>query len=117
MTYSAQRKALNIVIVLYLSGVNFVPGGHVQFQIWYLDLIPVAFMMTGINPILWYNVYSMLYPCNFSQPLTNGYKDNKTHHIVLLATIGWLLTVGPNDCIIKHVKSVFGSSPKKVKSE
>jgi hypothetical protein len=72
MTYSAQRKALNIVIVLYLSGVNFVPGGHVQFQIWYLDLIPVAFMMTGINPILWYNVYSMLYPCNFSKLLTNG---------------------------------------------
>ena len=87
MTYSARRKLIELLVVMYLAGVNFVPGGHQQFQLWYWDFIPIAIMMTGIPAALTFHLYQNIYPCRLAHP--------NVQHIFAMTLSFYLLTVGP----------------------
>jgi hypothetical protein len=53
---------------MYLAGVNFVPGGHQQFQLWYQDLMPIAIMMTGIPAVFTFSLFHDIYPARLAHP-------------------------------------------------
>jgi hypothetical protein len=56
------------MIIMYLAGVNFVPGGHQQFQLWYQDLMPIAIMMTGIPAVFTFSLFQDIYPARLAHP-------------------------------------------------
>mmetsp|Transcript_1105 Transcript_1105/g.2032 ORF Transcript_1105/g.2032 Transcript_1105/m.2032 type:complete len:136 (+) Transcript_1105:2132-2539(+) len=87
LTFRKLRLAMEIFVVLLLAGINCVPGGHQQFQIWYMELIPLGFEMLGLPYALFYKLYYDVYPCRIHDP-------NKHHHVLLALAIA-LLTVGP----------------------
>ena len=78
---------MELLIVLYLAGLNFVPGGHQQFQLWYQDLIPLALMMTGLPAVFTYKLYNDIYPSRIVHP--------NVHHMFSMALALFLLTIGP----------------------
>jgi hypothetical protein len=45
------------------------PGGHFQFQLWYVDLMPLPIFMTGLPVPLIYKLFSFMYPINLFEPL------------------------------------------------
>jgi hypothetical protein len=83
LTLVSSQQGIEIMVVLFLVGVNFVPGGHQQFQLWYVELVPLALMMTGFSPILTFWLYTSLYPCELA--------EREYHHLVLLFISMWLM--------------------------
>ena len=62
VTVADRTKCIEIILVLYVSACQCMPGGHENFQVWYLDLIPIIFFMTNLHPIFFFKVYIDLYP-------------------------------------------------------
>jgi len=89
MTFSSQRLAIELIVILYLTGSCFVPGGHTQFQLWYQDLIPLCLQMSGLPSFISFKLYLDMFPCHFD--------SRNTHHLFLLSLCAYLLTIG-----IKH---------------
>ena len=87
LSYLQRRKLIELMIVMYLVGINFVPGGHQQFQLWYWDLLPIAIMMTGIPAAFTFALYHDIYPCRLAHP--------NVQHIFAMALSFLLLTWGP----------------------
>jgi len=104
MTLSQCRTAIELILVLYLSGSNFVPGGHMQFQLWYIDLIPFALLMTGIPPVFTYSIFQFVYPSRIDDP--------NVHHLTTLGLSFFLLTIGPT-----YERCIKSANRKKVKME
>ena len=49
-------------MVGYLLGTIFVPGGHEQFNFWYIHLIPLAIEMVGLPFYISFWVYQWCFP-------------------------------------------------------
>ena len=88
LSHKSQRLAIELLMIAYLSGVQLVPGGHQQFQMWYWDLIPFAIEMVGLPSILTFKLFQDIYPCDLTMP--------NTHHIFSIGLSAYLLTVGTN---------------------
>ena len=41
------------------------PGAHIQFQYWYVSLVPLMIEMIGIPPVLTFWIYVDRYPIEF----------------------------------------------------
>lgn len=87
LPYWKQRKGLEIMIICYIAGAQFVPGGHQQFQMWYWDLIPIAIEMVGLPSAFTFKLYHDIYPSRIVHPTI--------HHFFALILSFWLITVGP----------------------
>ena len=57
-----KRLSIEILVIGYTSSVALVPGGHVQFQFWFICFIPLLYSMTGLPPITTFFLYRSLYP-------------------------------------------------------
>lgn len=64
------------------------PGGHIQFQLWYWDLMPLMIEMVGLPSLLTFKLFHDIYPCNLGQPAV--------HHWFSLAVSLWLMFSGPD---------------------
>ena len=93
-----------------MSGIVFMPGANLQFQYWFMCLVPLLIEMIGLPMILTFWIYANRYP------IIEG-ADPKYQHIMLLCIIAWLNTVGPKDSLFNSLISWIESfNKKKVKS-
>ena len=88
LTWLNQKKAIELLLISYLGGVQLVPGGHQQFQMWYWDYLPLAIEMTGFPAILTFKLYHDIFPCDIRAPIVH-------HNFTILLSL-WLLTFGPD---------------------
>lgn len=88
LTQRRSRMAIELMLICYVSGVNFVPGGHMQFQMWYWDHLPLAIEMLGLPGWLTFKWFHDIYPCDIRFPIIH-------HNFSLLLSL-WLLTLGPD---------------------
>lgn len=91
-----QRLGVELMLICYISALQFVPGGHFQFMMWYEELIPLFVEMIGLPPVLTFKFYHDVFPCDLSQPTI--------HHAFGLMMSAWLLIFGANvfERISKH---------------
>jgi len=52
VTLGERTKVLEVILVLYFSACQFMPGGHENFQVWFVDMVPIIMFMTNLHPIL-----------------------------------------------------------------
>jgi len=78
---------VELLVITYIAGTCFVPGGHMQFFLWFIELIPLQFMMIGFEPLVYFNWFKAVWP--FEHPNTN------MHHVTQLVLSFYLLTLGP----------------------
>lgn len=88
-THETRKLTFELVVVMLLGSLVFVPGGHAQFQLWYNDLIPFVLVFTDLNPLLYYAVYAQVFPWR-------GGNQN-IHHLTLMIIMAYNLTIGPKD--------------------
>lgn len=88
LKWSSQKKAIELMVICYIAGAQFVPGGHQQFQMWYWDLLPLAIEMVGLPSVLTFKLFHDIFPCRIVHPIVH-------HNFVLLLSF-WLLTAGPD---------------------
>ena len=88
LMFKDRRLVVELFIVCYLGGLCWVPGGHIQFMLWYMELIPLLFGMSGLPIFLYFKLYKDVFPVNLENP--------NVHHVTVLAITGWLMTVGPS---------------------
>lgn len=94
LTWRHQRVLLTLMMVCYLAGAQFVPGGHQQFQMWYWDLLPMMIEMVGLPSVLTFKLFHDIYPCDIRAPAV--------HHYFSICLSMWLLFYGPD-----HFKKIF----------
>lgn len=82
------RLCVELLVIAYLSGLAFLPGGHRQFFIWFVQLIPLAFMMIGFEPLVYANWYALVW--NFR------HANRAIGHILHILICLYLLTIGPD---------------------
>ena len=63
LTWRNQKKVIELMVICYISGAQFVPGGHQQFQMWYWDLLPMAIEMLGLPQWITFKVFHDIFPC------------------------------------------------------
>lgn len=105
VTWALQKKAIELLIISYIGGVQFVPGGHQQFQLWYWDLMPLAISMVGLPSFIHFKWFNDIYPCRIIHPIV--------HHNFSLILAAYLLTFGPNFLRCKRPRA----SSKKIKAD
>ena len=76
---------IEIMFIMYVGSCQLMPGGHVNFQLWYIQLIPMLLFMSGLPPILLFKLYQDIYPGKLNQ------SNESTHHIMSLILMGFLL--------------------------
>ena len=65
------------------------PGQHKQFQLWYIELLPLFIALTGVQPLLLLCLFNNLFPaCEIVEMRV-------AHFLLLLSLIALMLTVGP----------------------
>ena len=96
------------MLICYLAGAQFVPGGHQQFQMWYWDLLPMAIEMVGFPSALTFKLYHDIWPCRIRDPIV--------HHTFSLILSLWLLTFGPDFFTRDKCKSTKNPNAK-IKAE
>jgi len=78
-------------LVLLLSGVAFFPGGHKQFALWYIHLVPLAVSMIKIPGWVGAALFYFVFEVNLEQ--------YELSHMFLLALVAvMIVTVGPANC-------------------
>jgi len=50
------------MVIGILIGICLVPGGHFQFQFWFIFLVPLAIEMVGLPTVTTFWVYGYFYP-------------------------------------------------------
>ena len=88
LTWALQKKAIELLVICYIGGVQFVPGGHQQFQLWYWDLMPLAIEMVGFPSFVSFKWFNDIFPCRIIHPIV--------HHTFSLVLAAYLLTFGPD---------------------
>lgn len=88
-TWLTQRKAVEVLLTCYIGGVVLIPGQHKQFQMWYLELLPLLVAISGIQPLLIFAAYNNMFPANVV------FEERVPHFLLLVALITLMLTVGP----------------------
>lgn len=76
------------MVICYVTGAQFVPGGHQQFQMWYWDLLPMTIEMIGLPHWLTFKLFHDIFPCRIGDPMV--------HHVFTLLLCFWLMTAGPD---------------------
>ena len=89
------KLCTELLLVMYLSSMALLPGGHKQFWIWFIQLIPFTLMMIGFEPLIYFNLSQYFSP--FSIP--------SIPHISHLLICLYLLVIGP-DLLRKVQKSI-----------
>ena len=89
LTLKDRRLLVELFVVCYMSGISWVPGGHIQFIIWFVDFVPLILGMTGLPELLFFKIYSDVFPVHLD--------SRNIHHAILLIVTLWLLTVGPKN--------------------
>ena len=76
------------------------PGGHENFQVWYLDLVPILMLMTNLHPLLFFKLYMDIYPGVLGQ-------TDILHHIFSLGLCALLLVFkgGIEKCTLPEFKA------------
>ena len=46
---------------MYLSSMGLLPGCHRQFMLGVLEMIPMALVMAGFDPLIYLNVYNVVW--------------------------------------------------------
>ena len=92
MKYKDRKLGIELMIFSYMSGLAFLPGGHRQFFIWFVQLVPFCFMMIGFEPIIYFNLFKNTWDHS------NHGSENEMGimHLTLLALCFYLITVGPD---------------------
>ena len=90
MTFRDRKLAIELVVVMLLGSALFVPGGHIQFQQWYMQLIPFCVVLTDLDLVLVFSLYSTMFPCRVGN---EGY----FHQVCLLLLVGYVIVVGTGD--------------------
>lgn len=111
-TQAQVKDTTEILIIGYMSGISLMPGANMQFQYWFICLVPLLIEMVGLPQILTFWIYANRYP------IVEG-ADPKYQHIMLLSICAWLNTVGPKKCLGSAVLDLLSDgspkSDKKVK--
>lgn len=68
MTALDRNLCIELLVVTYIAGTCFVPGGHQQFFLWFIQLIPLQLMMIGFEPFVYFNWFKKVWP--FEHPNT-----------------------------------------------
>lgn len=77
---------IEMVFIMYVATCQMTPGGHVNFQLWYIDMIPFCMMMTNIHPLFFFKIYLDIYPAFIEKDHTHNY-----HHYCSLVLMYGLL--------------------------
>lgn len=59
-----RQKQVEMLVVGLLIGVCLVPGGHRQFALWYINLVPFAIEMMGLPWFLTIWMFPNIWPCD-----------------------------------------------------
>lgn len=51
LDHARKATVVEVMIVLWMVGCMFMPGAHLQFQLWYNSLVPVVLFMTNLPGI------------------------------------------------------------------
>lgn len=84
VTLGERTKCIEIILILYVSACQFMPGGHENFQVWFVDMIPIIMVMTNLHPIFFFKLYMDVYPGTL-------YQSDVLHHLLSLGLCGLLL--------------------------
>jgi hypothetical protein len=84
VTAAERSRCIEIMLILYVSACQLMPGGHENFQVWYVDLIPIVLFMTNLHPIFFFKIYMDIYPGVLAQ-------TDVLHHIFSLGLCALLL--------------------------
>ena len=91
ITYADMQQALEIIIILFIANCQMMPGGHQNFQLWYIDLVPAAMLMTNMHPLFFFRVFQDFYPGQLTPWPGTNQKSDAEHHIFSLMIVGYLL--------------------------
>jgi len=83
------QKSVEILIFGFLVGASMIPGGHRQFMMWYINLIPFAIEMLGLPWWLTSWWYQLVWPVDIC-----SFDDRWIHQILTFFIISWLMTIG-----------------------
>ena len=100
-TLKQSQKMIEMVFIMYVATCIMMPGGHENFQLWYIDMVPFCMMLTDIHPIFFFKVYLDIFPAFLDKPKTLW-----SHHIFLIVLMYGLLN-------FKHdeTSSTYGRKP------
>ena len=99
------RFTCEVIVIQYMCGIVFMPGGHGQFQIWFIPLVPLLLGMIGVPYLL------VFWITNYFYPYLPG-MNPEHHHKFLLAVCFWLLTVGPRMSLFDDFYQLFAKKSK-----
>mmetsp|Transcript_21767 Transcript_21767/g.33614 ORF Transcript_21767/g.33614 Transcript_21767/m.33614 type:complete len:507 (+) Transcript_21767:1550-3070(+) len=61
-TFRSRRKAIESLVVLTVISVSFLPGIHVQYQMWYQDFLPIFLALTGLPMLACAQLFVDVFP-------------------------------------------------------
>ena len=88
VTHEQRRRTLQILIICHICGICFMPGGHAQFQFWFVCLMPIFYGMLGWPLHYYFWITPTLYPIKYP-PMWQ--------HFVLIACVLRIRIWGPAD--------------------
>jgi hypothetical protein len=56
------RFTCEVIFIQYMCGIVFMPGGHQQFQYWFIPIVPMLLGMIGVPYIFVFWITNYLYP-------------------------------------------------------
>ena len=83
------KKCIELLTIMYLSGLGLLPGGHRQFMLGIIEILPFTLVMAGLDPLIYLNVYRVIWCADVN--LEAAF----VRHIGHLALCFYLLTAGP----------------------
>ena len=104
-TQQQRRFTIEVLLIQYMAGVFLMPGAHVQFQFWFMALLPLLLSMIGLPAVATVGVPLFFYPI-IEPHLRTSEIMLAAHHIFMLAVIAWLLIVGPREDLLGYQKKL-----------
>ena len=75
------------MLISFVSGIIMLPGANVQFQIWYLEILPILIGMIGFDILIYFKIYSNIFPSRLHHI--------NVHHVTLISICLYLILIGP----------------------
>jgi hypothetical protein len=115
LTAKGQRKIFEVVSMCMISSVVLMPGGHQQFQFWYIYLLPIVIMSIDLPALAVFKIFNDIFPVWFE-------RRRGPHHIFTIGLMVYMLVIGPRlDLLVKKCCSSNSKrdtpGEKKVKKE
>lgn len=90
-----QRRIFEIVSICMISSVVLMPGGHQQFQFWYIFLLPITIMSIDLPAMFVFKIFNDIFPVWFA-------KRRGPHHFFTIGLMVYMLVIGPRmDLLVK----------------